>query len=208
MREDHVAIDFWFSIGSTYTYLSVMRLSDVERTRHVRFNWRPFNVREIMLEQNNRPFVGKPMKAAYMWRDIQRRAGMYGIPLQVPVPYPLQEMEFANRVAIVGASEGWCETYAVETYRCWFQQGLEPGSEPNLSDSLRKVGQDPSRVIAVAQSDKTGRELHAATEEAQSLGIFGAPTFAVGREIFWGDDRLEDALQWAEFGSLRSDGRK
>lgn len=80
-------IGFWFSIGSTYSYLSVMRLRDVERAQAVRFNWHPFNVREIMIEQNNRPFVGKPVKTVYMWRDIERRAAMYGIPITVPVPY-------------------------------------------------------------------------------------------------------------------------
>jgi len=203
VNEDQATIDFWFFIGSTYTYLSVMRPDVIERTRRVRFNWRPFNVRDIMVEQNNRPFVGKPVKTAYMGRDIQRRPEMNGIPVQVPAPYPLKESEFANRVAIVGASEGWCGTYAVATYRRWFQQGLEPGIEPNLTDSLREIGEDPSRVIAVAQSDETGRNLNAANDEAKAPGIFGVPTFAVGKELFWGDDRLDDALRWAEFGSLR-----
>ena len=180
-----------------------MRLADIQRRRSVRFNWRPFNVRDIMAEQNNRPFVEKPVKTTYMWRDIERRAEMYDIPLRIPAPYPLRESELANRVAVVGAREGWCEAYTVATYRRWFQQSLEPGMEPNLSDSLREVGQEPSRVIAIALSDESGRELLEATDEAKSLGIFGAPTFSVGKEIFWGDDRLDDAVRWAEFGSLR-----
>ena len=137
------------------------------------------------------------MKSAYMWRDIQRRADRYGIPIPVPAPYPVDESEFANRVAIVGAGEGWCRAYTMATYRRWFQLGLEPGIEPNLSDGLREIGQDPSRVISVARSDETGRALLAANDEAKSLGIFGVPTFVIGKEIFWGDDRLDDALRWA-----------
>ncbi len=195
-------IDFWFSIGSTYSYLSIMRLRDIERTRGVRFNWRPFNVQEIMVEQNNRPFVGKPVKAAYMWRDIERRAGMYGIPIQVPAPYPLKEMELANRVAILAARKGWCPDYAVVTYRRWFQGGLEPGSEPNLTDSILEVGQDPRRVIAEARSDDIGNALLAENDAARSLGIFGSPSFVVSGEVFWSDDRLDDALRWCRFGSL------
>ena len=199
-------IDFWFSIGSTYSYLSVMRLRDVETAQHVHFNWHPFNVREIMIEQNNRPFVGKPVKTSYMWRDMERRAAMYGIPITVPAPYPLKEMELANRVAIVGAKEGWCADYAVATYRRWFQSALEPGSEPNLSASLDEIGQDPRRVIPEAMEDETGNALLAATSEARSLGIFGSPSFIVGTEIFWGDDRLDDALKWCRSGSLKPNG--
>lgn len=196
-------IDFWFYIGSTYTYLSVMRLREVERTQGVVFNWRPFNVREIMVEQNNRPFVGKPVKTAYMWRDIERRAAMYGMPIQVPAPYPLKEPELVNRVATLAAKEGWCSDYVIATYRRWFQGGLEPGTEPSLSDSLSEVGQDIQRVIAEARSDEIGAALLAATTEARLLGIFGSPTFTVGSEIFWGDDRLDDALKWCRAGPLR-----
>ena len=195
-------IEFWFSIGSTYTYLSVMRLAAVAGACGIGFAWRPFNVRDIMVAQNNRPFVGKPVKTAYMWRDIERRAEMYGLPLRVPAPYPLQELEFANRVAVIGAIEGWCADYARATYRRWFQEGLEPGIEPNLSQSLREIGQDPARVIAEARSDRAEIALRTATDRARSLGVFGSPTFAVGDEIFWGDDRLDDAIAWCRRGSL------
>ena len=68
------AIDFWFSVGSTYTYLTASRLEKTAAAENVRFNWRVFSVRTIMREQNNSPFVGKPVKTAYMWRGIERRA--------------------------------------------------------------------------------------------------------------------------------------
>ncbi|MDO9564645.1 MAG: DsbA family protein, partial [Bradyrhizobium sp.] len=88
-------IDFWYSIGSTYTYLSVMRLADVTQSSGVAFRWRPFNVRHIMVEQNNIPFKDKPMKAAYMWRDVQRRAHQYGLFPTIPAPYPLPGLVLA-----------------------------------------------------------------------------------------------------------------
>jgi 2-hydroxychromene-2-carboxylate isomerase len=84
----------------------------------------------------------------------------------------------------------------------WFQQGLEPGSEPNLSDSLRDAGQEPARVIARARSEEIDRQLRAATDQAKALGIFGSPTFVVDTEVFWGDDRLDDAMRWAMHGTL------
>ena len=195
-------IDFWFSIGSTYTYLTVMRLEDVQRTTGIEFRWRPFSVRQIMIEQDNIPFRTKPVKAAYMWRDIERRAAMYGLPARVPAPYPLAEWDTANRVAVLAAQEGWVGNYARATYRRWFQEGLEPGSEPNLSESLREIGQDPSLVIGMAATPGIGAAYEAATGTARDLGIFGSPTFQVGRELFWGDDRLDDAIAWHRRGTL------
>jgi 2-hydroxychromene-2-carboxylate isomerase len=195
-------IEFWFSIGSTYTYLSVMRLAEIERASGIRILWRPFSVRQIMIEMDNIPFRTKPIKAAYMWRDIDRRAAMYGLKARVPAPYPLQQWDTANRVAVLGAEEGWVANYAQATYRRWFEDGQEPGSEPNLYDSLHEIGQDPSRVVAQAASPEVGAAYEGATEEARQLGIFGSPAFVVGRELFWGDDRLEDAIAWHRHGTL------
>lgn len=95
-------IQFWFSIGSTYTYLTVLRLHEVEARSGLHFDWRPFSVRAIMREQNNVPFATKPVKAGYMWRDIERRADLFCLPAKVPAPYPLKGFDLANRVAIVG----------------------------------------------------------------------------------------------------------
>lgn len=193
-------IDFWYSIGSTYSYLTVMRLPEVAKAAGVGLRWRPFNVRQIMIEQNNVPFNGKPVKAAYMWRDIERRADGYGLKPVVPAPYPLPEFVFANQIATVAAQEGWIEEYTRATYKRWFEDGQPPGEEPCLSGALSDVGQDPARVIELAKSEEIVDALAKATEEAMALGIFGAPTFAVGSEIFWGDDRLEDAIAWAKSG--------
>ena len=195
-------IDFWCSIGSTYTYLSVMRLAGIERASGIAFRWRPFSVRQIMNEMDNIPFRTKPVKAAYMWRDIERRAAMYGLPARVPAPYPLAQCDVANRVAVLGAAECWVADYACATYRRWFEAGLEPGSEPNLTDSLREIGQDAPRVLVQAAGPEVGAAYEAANDEARRIGIFGSPTFAVGSELFWGDDRLDDAIAWRRRATL------
>ena len=103
-------IDFWFSIGSTYSYLTVVRLSEVENTSGVKFRWRPFNVRHVMIEQNNIPFKDKPVKTAYMWRDIERCAERYRLSPKLPAPYPLPGLVLANLVATVASEEGWSRT--------------------------------------------------------------------------------------------------
>ena len=196
------SFDFWFSIGSTYTYLTVMRLPEVEAETGVRLNWRPFDVRRIMIEQKNIPFSNKPVKAAYMWRDIERRAEKYGLPVSVPAPYPLENLALANQVALLGAREGWCREYVTEAYRLWFQDGHPAGAEPNVSESLRRIGQDPSQVINRSCSPEIVNAVVTETETARDLGVFGSPSFVVDGEVFWGDDRLDDAISWRRLGRV------
>lgn len=196
-------IDFWFTMGSTYSYLSVTRLPEVTRSTGIAFRWRPFHLLTLLQEMKHVPFADKPVKMAYMWRDIERRAAKYGIPARLPAPYPIPQSVMANRVALVGMREGWGTDFVRAAYRRWFQLGEATGSEPNLSTSLREIGQDPARILPLAQSDETTAELTAETDTARSLGIFGSPVFAVGREIFWGDDRLDDAIGWLRNGGPR-----
>ncbi|EPX80415.1 2-hydroxychromene-2-carboxylate isomerase [Salipiger mucosus] len=197
-----MVIEFWFSIGSTYSYLTVMRIEDVAQEAGAEVRWRPFDVRHVMVTQNNVPFKDKPVKAAYMWRDIERRAPRYGLSPRLPAPYPLAELVFANRVATLGAQQGWVADYTRATYRRWFEAGQPAGEEPNLSESLAEIGLDPETVIREAGTPDIEARLQEATAEAMDLGVFGAPSFVVGEEVFWGDDRLEDALDWARRGRL------
>jgi 2-hydroxychromene-2-carboxylate isomerase len=189
-------LDFFLFLGSTYTYLAVNRAERLAAREGVSLRWRPFSARTLMIEQNNRPFVGKPVKLAYMWRDLERRAERHGIPF-VSVPnYPNDADELANRVATIAALEGWCPEFAQAAYTVWFIENQDPGAVAALHGILRKLGRDPAAVIARADSAEIRHRYAAETEVAQSLGIFGSPTFAYGTEIFWGDDRLEDAIDW------------
>jgi 2-hydroxychromene-2-carboxylate isomerase len=194
-------IDFWFTMGSTYSYLSAMRLGTLAKNAGVAFHWRPFaGVRA--LTGGAVPFPDGASKTRYMWRDIERRAANYGIPLRLPVPYPIANSKAANCVALLGMHEGWGEHFVCASYRRWFQHGEENGGQANLRAALAECGQDFDRVVAWAASDVAQRDLDAETEEARRIGLFGAPSFVVEREIFWGDDRLGDAINWLKDGSV------
>ena len=195
-------IEFWFSIASTYTYLSVSRMADVIGRTGVEIRYNPFNVRTIMIEQNNIPFRTKPVKLAYMWRDIERRAALYGLPFAGPAPYPLKDVSLADGVALLGAREGWCLEYTAAVYRRWFLGHQDMSNDEQIGAALKEVGQNPERIIALARGDGLQAELASATERAKELGVFGSPTFVVGDEVFWGDDRLDDAITWAQKGAL------
>jgi len=192
-------IDFYFSIGSTYTYLSVTRILDVEQKHGVKFNWKPFSVRAIMKEMNNIPFPkDKKNKVEYMWRDIERRAEGYGFFAKTPVPYPLTQFDLANKLAILGLKEGWGIDYVQTTYKRWFQENKEPATEPNISEICSKLKLDKDKIISKANSEEIEKEFLENTDSARKNKIFGSPSFIVNNEIFWGDDRMEDAINWSK----------
>ena len=191
-------IDFWFSIGSTYTYLSVNRISEVSKNENIKFNWYPFSVRKIMMDMDNIPFTppSKKIKSDYMWRDIARRAKFYGFEAKVPAPYPLKEFDLANQIAILGMNEGWGIEYVTTTYKRWFQLGKEPATEPNLSEILQELNLNKEDVLIKANSSEINDQYLGNTDKAFKNGVFGSPTFIYKDEVFWGDDRLEDCIKW------------
>ena len=144
-------IDFYFSIGSTYTYLTVTRILDVENKHQVKFNWKPFSVRAIMKEMNNIPFPKEKMnKVNYMWRDIERRAEGYGFFAKTPVPYPLSEFDLANQIAILGLEKDWGIDYIRLTYKKWFQEGKEPAIDPSISEVCNELKLNKDQIISDA----------------------------------------------------------
>ena len=191
-------IEFWFSIGSTYTYLSVQRIFEIEKKNNVQFIWQPFSVRQIMIEMENVPFTPPPKKnkSDYMWRDIERRAKFYGFEAKVPAPYPLKEFDLANKIAVLGMDKDWGIPYVQNTYKRWFQNGLEPAIEPNISEILHQLGLDSKKTLEMANSDEINLKYLKQTEIAKNKKIFGSPTFIFQDEVFWGDDRLEDCIKW------------
>ena len=192
-------IDFYFSIGSTYTYLSVTRILDVEKKNQVKFNWKPFSVRMIMKEMNNIPFPkDKINKVNYMWRDIERRAEGYKFFAKTPVPYPLSEFDLANQIAILGLKMGWGVDYVRLTYKKWFQERKEPAVEPGLSEVCKELSLNKNEIIIESKTKEIKDEYFLNTDAARENKIFGSPSFMVDNELFWGDDRMEDAIKWSK----------
>ena len=190
-------IDFYFSIGSTYTYLTVTRILDVENKHQVKFNWKPFSVRAIMKEMNNIPFPKEKMnKVNYMWRDIERRAEGYGFFAKTPVPYPLSEFDLANQIAILGLEKDWGIDYIRLTYKKWFQEGKEPAIESSISEVCNELKLNKDQIISDALNKEIQDKYEANTNSARENKIFGSPSFIVKKEVFWGDDRMEDAIKW------------
>jgi 2-hydroxychromene-2-carboxylate isomerase len=190
-------MDVFFFIGSVFTYFAVMRAEQAAARDGIALRWRPFNLRAILKEQNNVP-RNNPVKLAYSMRDAVRRAARHGLPFREPLPYPVDPGLRANRVASLAAAEDWCLPLARSLYTGWFRDSIPPHDPGLLSATLLQLGKVPDAILTQADAPSTHERLAAETDAARALGIFGAPTFVWGNEIFWGDDRLEDALAWAK----------
>jgi len=124
------------------------------------------------------------------------------VPFDGIPPYPVDPAELANHVATLATGEGWCREFTQAAYRCWFLDRRDPGEPEALRGILAALGRDADDCIARASAQPTKQAYLTATDRARTLGIFGSPTFVVGQEIFWGDDRLEDALAWCRASAV------
>ena len=150
-----------------------------------------------MKEMNNIPFPKEKMnKVNYMWRDIERRAEGYGFFAKTPVPYPLSEFDLANQIAIFGLEKDWGIDYVRLTYKKWFQEGKEPAIEPSISEVCNELKLNKDQIISDALNKEMQDKYEANTNSARENKIFGSPSFIVKNEVFWGDDRMEDAIKW------------
>ena len=147
----------WLSIGSTYTYLTALRLERVIARHDVDILVKPISIRSIMKEMDNSPFPpSKPEKVKYMWRDIERRAAVYGLPTpKVPAPYPLEHFDRANLFGVVMAKQGIYVDYLRETYTSWFLNGNEAGGAENLMQCCSRLRIDYEAMLAAADSSDT-----------------------------------------------------
>jgi len=190
-------INFYFFYGSIHCYLSVMRIGALASAAQIEVRWCPFNLREILIEQNNTAFVKNEVKMNYFWHDIERRSRRHAIAFAGRAPYPADPNLLALRVGVIAAKENWCQEYSRATFHEWFIGQRAPGVGDNVEQILISLNKTPASIIACANSPAIDDLLKHTTNDARQLGIFGAPTFAVGREIFWGDDRLGEAIEVA-----------
>lgn len=176
-----------------------MRLAPLAKAADIAVRWRPFMLGPIFRDQgwDTSPFNLYPAKGRNMWRDLERICLALNLPFLRPNPFP-QNTLHAARVALIGLAESWGEDYCRAIYRAEFGEGRNVENEQTIADVLQNLGQDARAVLQRARSNETKTQLRAQTEEARQLDIFGSPSFVTADgELFWGNDRLEAALNWA-----------
>ena len=201
------AAEFWYEFASTYSYPAAMRVADLAQSRGVALAWQPFLLGPIFAAQGWRdlPFNIYPAKGRYMWRDMKRICDALGLPpLKRPVPFP-QNSLLAARVALA-LDDATRADFSRAVYAAEFGQGLPIADRAVIAALLVKRGLDAETVLARAESEANKAALKAECARAAELGIIGAPSLVTGDgEVFWGNDRLEQGLDWAAGRRLKQD---
>jgi 2-hydroxychromene-2-carboxylate isomerase len=190
-------IDFWFEFGSNYSYLSVMRIEEDAKKLGVNVRWQPFLLGPIFQSFGwaSSPFVLQKEKGEYAWKDMERQARKQGIPWKKPTNFPRSAI-LPLRVALIGADKPWMNEYCQRVMTLNFAQDIDIDSKEVIAQVLQSMGLPVQDILAAAVSDENKLKLRTQTETAKTLGIFGAPMFFVGKEMFWGNDRLDEALEY------------
>lgn len=191
------ALEFWFEFASPYSYLSAEEIDDKARAAGVRVLWKPFLLGPIFARQGwtDSPFNLYPAKGAYMWRDMERLCAKKNIPLRRPTTFPRNGL-LAARVATAIEDELLSGVFAKAAFRANFVEDQDISAPGVIAQALQSIGLSADEWLDRASREETKALLRRRTEEAVSRGIFGAPSFVAQGELFWGGDRLGDALAW------------
>jgi 2-hydroxychromene-2-carboxylate isomerase len=190
--------DFWYEFASTYSYPAAMRIEALAAARGVSLNWRPFLLGPILAAQGMKdsPFNLNAPKGRYMWSDLNRICARHSLPLTRPEPFP-QNSVLAARVALA-LEEGRRPEFTRAVYAAEFGGGSPIAERATIAALLAAMGLDADEFLERATSAPVKDGLRSQTARAESLGLFGAPNLVTADgEIFWGNDRLEEGLDWA-----------
>ena len=198
MSSARPTIDFWFDLASNYSYLSAMRIEERAALAGVTVRWEPFLLGPIFEDfgWSSSPFVLQKEKGAYVWRDMERQCRKYGLAWRKPSVFPRNTV-LPIRVALHGASASWGPAFVREMMLRAWERDEDVSTLGSVTSALESIQLPAASVLAEAQSAESKPRLRAQIERARELRIFGAPTFFAGGEMFWGNDRLEEALEAA-----------
>lgn len=191
-------LEVWFEFASTYSYPAVMRAEAACAARGVDLLWRPFLLGPVFASfgVEGSPFTVNPVKGAYMWRDLERVCAAQGIAFTRQSKFPRGSL-LATRIATAFADAEWAGDFICAVFAANFGADADIARDEVILDLVRQVGQNPEALLAAATTPEAKLAVRRQTEAAQAKGLFGAPSFVVGDEMFWGNDRLEAALDWA-----------
>jgi 2-hydroxychromene-2-carboxylate isomerase len=193
------AIEFWYEFASPYSYVAAGRIEGLAAEERLGIDWRPFLLGPIFKTRTNDPSPFQnpsPAQRRYRWRDVQRLCAASGLPLRLPSTYPRNGL-LAARVALIAIDEGWGPAFTRAAFHANFAEDRDIAAPAVIGALVAALGHDAAAVLDRAASPANKERLKASGEAAIRRSIFGAPSFLVGDELFWGNDRLEQAIAWA-----------
>lgn len=191
-------IEFWFDFASPYSYLALMRIEDAAARRGVTVDWKPFLLGPVFqaLGYQTSPVLENAAKARYLFSDMARQAQKYGLGWCRPSEFPRNSV-LPARVAVLAQGESWLPEFCRRVMLRNFVEDRDIGTPEAVAEVLVSLQLPGAELIAAARGDDNRQRLRRQVEEAGRRGLFGAPSLLIGNELFWGNDRLDDALEFA-----------
>jgi len=192
-------LDFWFDFASTYSYVAALRVEPLCSAAGLTIRYKPFLLGPLFVEQlgiKGSPFNAYPVRGRYMWRDLERLCAKYSLPWRRPEAFPRNSV-LAARVAFIGANEAWGAQFIRTAFLANFAEDRDIADPQTLGAILAALQLPSQKILERAVSSENKLHLRDQTAQAAALGMFGAPNFVVAGEMFFGQDRLEDAIHWA-----------
>ncbi|MGY4155475.1 2-hydroxychromene-2-carboxylate isomerase [Bradyrhizobium sp. USDA 4461] len=190
-------VEFWFEFGSMYSYLSVMRMESEATRFGVSIAWKPFLLGPVFqaLGLKENPFLAHKRKLAYAQHDLERQCRKYGLKWIEQTTFPRLGL-LPLRIALIGSDEPWMASFCRSVMELNYGTTQDINDPAVVSQVLEALKLPSANLLELAKAEETKSRLREQTELAFKKGIFGAPTFIAGDELFWGNDRMAEAFEF------------
>jgi 2-hydroxychromene-2-carboxylate isomerase len=187
------AVDFFYGLGSRYSYLASTQLDRLVAETGCRFRWRPLYSGDLFAARGGDPFAGAPVSPQYEWayrrRDAERWAALYGVPYREPEGVRFDPRRLAL-AATAAARLGAAAPFSRRLFQALFAHGTSPLDDAACISLAAAAGLPEDKFRTTLEQPETAAALRATLEEAAGLGVFGVPTFVLAGELYFGNDRL------------------
>lgn len=186
------AVEFYFDVGSPAAYLAWTQLPQIARAAGSEVVYRPFLLGGVFQATGNRSPMEVPAKGKYMQGDLQRFARRYRVPFRHNPHFPINTLTLMRMVLGLQMRETErMRPFVDAVFRAIWADGRNMNEPATVGAVLQQAGFDAEQLLALASDPAVKDQLKAATQDAVARGVFGAPTFFVGDQMFWGQDRMD-----------------
>lgn len=189
MSEKSLAIDFYFDFLSPFAYLARYKLAQIADEHSCTINYKAIDLDQAKKAIGNTGPSNRdmPIKLGYLIKDLARWAERYGVPL---LPVKNHNSRLLNLGTYYAELHGKSRDYVEAAYRRTWGEGGAPDDEALLRGIASELAWDPEEFLRYVNSAEAAERYQATTREAIGRGVFGVPTFMVGEQMWWGNDRL------------------
>ena len=185
-------VEFYFDLSSSYSYVALAAIERLAAETGCQVDWKPIALGAIFKARNHAPPHPDDPKHAYIWRDVERCAAEAGLSYKWPDPFPFNSIPVARVFYAVAADDPVkAKDWALAVFNASFGEGRNCSDPEVIAAIATHLGLDVDALLQATQEDSVKQVLKDATDEAGRRGVFGAPTFFVDGEMFWGADRLD-----------------